>query len=149
MLGIDAVLQRLPNGAYDIQIGPDGDILTEDTFDTAIIVSLLTDARADESEVLESHQRRGWIGNEVTPDFEIGSKLWLFDQSKLTATVMNQVADAAQDGLQWFVDDDLLVAISTEVTVTVDSIRLVVNLQRENGMVDQRFFELWQKTGVS
>ena len=112
MRGIDAVLRRLDGGVYDLKIGFDGDIETEDFFDTAILVSILSDKRANESEVLEARHRRGWIGDESRDDGHlIGSKLWLFDQSRLTRTVMNSIEDEVKDSLQWFVEDGHAVAI--------------------------------------
>lgn len=147
--GIDAVLQVLPGGLYDIQVGVDGDLLTEDSFDAAIIVSLLSDRRANEAEVLESHRRRGWIGNESTPDFEIGSKLWLFEQSRLTPAVQSSLADAAKEALQWLVDEGFADAIvEASVTRTTDQVTLEVVIERPNSQVEKRHFDLWQKTGV-
>lgn len=148
-LGIDAVLQELPGGVFDIQIGPDGDILTADAFDTAILVSLLADKRADESEVGPSDFRRGWIGNEVTPGFEIGSKLWIYYQSRLSRTVMNRVAQEATDALQWLVDDGYAVAIrATRLGLGTTGVTLEIEIQRSPSEVEKRFFELWQNTGV-
>ena len=72
-VGIDACLEDLGNGAYDIQIASNGDILTQDFFDTYILVSLFSNRRANESEVLVPELRGGWIGNESTPGFEQGS----------------------------------------------------------------------------
>lgn len=150
MRGIDAVLQELPGGIYDLKIGFDGDIETEDSFDTAVVVSLLSDRRANESEVVDSSRRRGWIGNEVTPDFEIGSKIWIFEQARLTRTTMNGIADAARDALQWFVDDDLVVAIRNVQVVVAgrDQIGLEVTIERSPSQVEKRFFTLWENTGI-
>jgi phage gp46-like protein len=147
--GIDAVLQRLEGGAFDIKVGADGDIETADFFDTAIYVSLFSDRRANESEVLESHRRRGWIGNEYTPGFEGGSKLWLFEQSRLTRTVVNEVEDAAREALQWFVDDEFAVAIrKSDLRVTTTGLSLEIVIERPYGKVEKRYFELWEGTGL-
>lgn len=151
MRGIDAVLQQLDDGTFDLKIGFDGDLETDDFFDTAIIVSLFSDRRADESEVRESHRRRGWIGNERTPGFEMGSKLWLFEQSRLTRTVMNQVQDAAGVALAWFVDDELAVAIRAPRASTTAGGRLAldVELERDLSIIERRYFILWDATGRS
>jgi len=152
--GIDAVLTRLPGGVYDIQIDDSGDVETADAFDTAIIVSLLSDKRASESEMLEPQRRRGWIGNESTPGFEIGSKLWLFEQSRLTRTVMNQIVDEAKQALQWMVDAGLAVEIrSVEVNLLPPSspiigIQLTVEILRSPSVVEQRYFNFWAQTGL-
>ncbi len=65
MPGLDFKLVRLANNIWDIGVDLDGDFLTEDAFDTSIIVSLQTDARADASEVFEPERRRGWPGSPV------------------------------------------------------------------------------------
>jgi phage gp46-like protein len=148
--GIDAVLQRLEGGAYDAKIGFDGDFETADSFDTSIIVSLLSDRRASESEVRESHKRRGWIGNEHTPGFEYGSKLWLFDQSRLTRSIMSSIADAAREALLWLVSDDHAVAIrNTSLSMTTTGVTLEVTIERDSSHVEKRYFDLWQNTGVT
>ncbi len=147
--GIDAVLQELPGGIYDIKIGFDGDIETADSFDTYIIVALLSDKRADASEMADPARRRGWIGNEHTPGFELGSKLWLFEQSRLTGLVANAIQTEAVDALQSMVDEDLAVAVrGAEVELTADGPRLAVTIERSPSEVEKRFFSLWQNTGV-
>ena len=147
--GIDAILVELPSGLYDIAIGPDGDIATADSFDTAIIVSLLTDARADPSLVLESHRRRGWVGNESTPGFEMGSTLWTFEQARFTRNVGDRIAGAARDALQWLVDDGHAVAIrASDVNLVGDQVRLVVVIERASGRTEKLSFDLWETTGA-
>lgn len=149
-IGIDLTLDPLEGGIFDLRIGFDGDLETRDFFDTAIVVSLFGDRRANESEVAESSRRRGWIGNEQTPGVEMGSKLWLFEQTRLTRTTMNQIEDAARAALQWLVDDGLAVAI-TEVRAVptgVGSLALDLTIERSPSVVERRYFELWQNTGV-
>jgi phage gp46-like protein len=154
--GIDAVLTTLTDGTYDFSIDSDGDILTADAFDAAIIVSLLTDRRADESEVGPSNLRRGWIGNESTPDFEIGSKLWLYEQSRLTQSTLNGIVDAAQQALQWFVEDSIPATgttIANRVSATAEikdeAIILSITIERPDSQVEKRYFELWENTPIS
>lgn len=148
---IDAVLEELAGGIYDIKI-TDGDIETQDFFDTALVVSLLSDRRASESEALLSHMRRGWIGNEHTPGFEIGSKLWLFEQSRLTRQIINQAADAAREAVLWMVEDGLAVAVRR---VSADFLppsspiigaRITVEIERSNSVVENRYFDFWPVT---
>jgi phage gp46-like protein len=148
--GIDAVLQELPGGTYDIKIGFDGDIETADSFDTYITVALLTDKRADASEMLDPLRRRGWVGNEHTPGFEMGSKLWLYEQARLTRTTINQVQTEAANALQSLVDENLAVAVrGAELILSDVGVTLEVDIERSPSRVAKRYFDLWQKTGVS
>jgi len=147
----DAVLTkegRVP-GLFDFSLTDDGDILTEDFFDTAILMSFYCERRAASSEVPNSRDRRGWIGNESTPGFEIGSKIWLYEQARITRTTINGLVDAANDSLQWMIDDDIAISKSASATPTTDSIGLTVDIVRPNSEVERRFFELWQNTGLS
>ena len=149
MRGIDAVLQVNDYGTYDLKIGFDGDIETEDSFDTYILVALLTDARATSSEILDASQRRGWIGNEYTPGFEMGSKLWLYYQSRLTRTVINSIQGEATRALGSLVDEGLAEAIrGTVVTPTTNGVTLEIQIERSPGETEKRYFDLWQNTGV-
>ncbi len=127
-----------------------GDIVSSDFFDTAILVSLFAEKRANESEVLEPLLRRGWIGNEVTPGFEIGSKIWLYEQSRLTNSVLNSITNAAKQALQWLVDDGFAVSIDdVEAIVTKTGINLTVTIRRPNSKVEKRHYTLWDNSALS
>ncbi len=148
-VGIDACLKQIAGDLYDVDIGVNGDILSVDFFDTAIIVSLFAERRADESEVVESRLRRGWIGNEGTPNFEIGSKIWLYEQSRLTRTVINGITIAARQALQTLVDEGFATQIkSVDAVITTTGISLNVIINRPNSKVDKRYFTLWDNTAL-
>lgn len=145
----DAVLTiNVTTQLYDITIDTDGDILTEDFFDTSLLYSLLGERRADPSEVVEPQLRRGWIGSE-DKEFENGSKLWLFEQARVKRSNLNRIEDEARKSLQWLVDDDLVVSVD-EVTTTVKNgkITLEIVIRRSRSQVERRFFVLWQNTGL-
>lgn len=145
----DAVLTvNTSTQLFDITIDAAGDILTDDFFDTSLLYSLLGERRADPSEVVEPQLRRGWIGNEGK-DFENGSKLWLFEQARITRSNLNRIEDEARKSLQWLIDDGFAVSID-EVNSTVKNgtITLEIVIRRSRSRVDRRFFDLWQNTGL-
>jgi phage gp46-like protein len=94
----------------------------EDGLQTAIIISLFTDARADRDAVLPLRQtdRRGWVGDEFMPDSQgtradlWGSALWLVYISKVTPDVLERARFAALESLDWLVRD----GIASRVEVT-------------------------------
>ena len=144
----DAVLTVDPStNLYDFNLDANGDIDTEDFFDTSILYSLFGERRASPDEVVDARLRRGWIGNR--PEFENGSKLWLFQQSRLTRDILNRIADEAEKSLQWLVDDGLAVAIN-DVSANVSKGRVVldITIRRSRDKVDRRFFTLWDNTGA-
>lgn len=143
VLTIDATTQL-----YDISFDTDGDILTDDFFDTSLLYSLLGEKRADPSEVVEPQRRRGWIGSEGK-DFENGSKLWLFEQARVTRTNLNRIEDEARKALQWLVGDDFAVSVD-EVTAVAKNgtVTLEIVIRRSRSQPERRFFDLWENTGL-
>lgn len=145
----DFLMRPDAQGIYDIELNEEGDIANGDFFDTSMIYSLLGERRALPSEVPKSSQRRGWIGNEFS-NYENGSKLWLYEQSKLTRSILNSIESEAINSLQWMIDDGYAVgSISARASVTEQGVTLLINIQRPNSEVEQRFFELWNNTGIS
>lgn len=144
----DAVLEVDPETEfYDMQIGPDGDILAEDFFDTSILYSLFGERRASADEVVEPQRRRGWIGNEAG-GFENGSKIWLYEQARLTRSTLNGIEDEAAKALQWLVDDGYAVSIDSPVAIVRSGrVLLEVTIRRSRDRVSRRFYELWERTG--
>lgn len=132
---------------YDMFIDQNGDFANGDFFDTSLLYSLLGERRASASEVPVSQNRRGWIGNEGK-DFENGSKLWLYYQARISRTVLNGVADAAFRGLSWLVEDGLVVDITTNAILQDGVVILIVEIERFNSVVERRYYELWENTGV-
>lgn len=144
------VFVRETTAKWDISLDSSGDILTEDFFDTAILVSLFAERRASESEVPLSHLRRGWIGNEsFDNDFEIGSKIWLFEQARTTRDTMNGITAAAVEGVQWFINKGYAKNIDVATVLVNGEVNLQVDIFRPNSKVDRRFYDLWNASGVT
>ena len=88
---------------------------------------------------------------ESTPGIEIGSKLWLYDQSRLTGDAISGARDVAQLSLQWLIEDGIANAVSTSASVNSSGtgIALEVRVERPVGQVENRYYDLWENTGVS
>lgn len=141
----DAVLVLNDDGRYDLQIDANGDIQTDSFYDTAILYSIFGERRATSSEVSNPRQRRGWIGN--GPEFENGSKVWLFYQSRVTRQILSRIADEVEKALQWLVDDGLAVNIEPpQVTVSNGRVQLQVTIRRARDTIS-RTYNLWEATG--
>jgi phage gp46-like protein len=144
----DAVLEvNESTGQYDIIFNEDGDIETQDFFDTAILYSLFGERRASPDEVVEPKRRRGWIGNE---DFENGSKLWLLEQARITRETLNRAQYEASTGLEWLVEDGFAVSIDDPVaTVKGGKMQLEIAIRRSRDEVIRKFYTLWENTGAA
>lgn len=139
-------------GYYDIDIDTDGDLVKEDGFDTNLIMSLFCERRATRDEVSPPLMRRGWWGNTVNSDgFELGSKLWLLDQSRLTTATVNMAQQYALQGASWLKTDGFVKDILVDSTPTYSSngpsIRLTITLVRRDNEVDYKYFDVWNRTG--
>ena len=141
----------LENGSFDLVI-ENGDFKNEEGFDTAIWVSLFTDARASESQVLVPENRRGWLGNLVSEieERQLGGLLWLSEQRRLIQETLNEVVDYARKSLNWFVDDGI--AQKIEVTGSIvprSGIALEIIITASDGITVNHYVPLWEVTGAN
>lgn len=104
---------------YDLNAG---DLLSDEGLESAIIISLFTDRRANDDDTLPdlgSEDKRGWWADQVA-DIEgdlIGSRRWIYcERAKTTQNILNSVKKADEEALQWLIDDNIaaLVTVTTE-----------------------------------
>lgn len=144
----DVRLIRKSDGLYDLTVS-NSVLDTVDGLETAIIISLLTDARAPSSSVQTPSRRRGWVGNIVNADSgrQLGSRLWTFYQSRLTDAVLNDIVVAAQESLNWMVEDGLAKSVAASVLRNdVRSVTVNIAITTIEGK-EQRYAVLWRQTG--
>jgi len=141
-MGADALLYEAAQ--YDFALDANGDIATADQLDTALLMSLFCERRAAPSEMPHPELRRGWIGNEATPGFEIGSKLWLYEQARVTRTTLNGIQTEALNAMSWLVEDGLAKKVEASVSTT----ELTIDLYRPNSEVVSTYYPLWEGTGA-
>jgi phage gp46-like protein len=93
-------------------------LIREDTLDSAVIMSLFCDARADEDTKLPLNvtDRRGWCGDEFfdAHDSDWGSLLWTRWYSKTTEDTRRFMIWTARQSLQHLIDNKI--AERVEVT---------------------------------
>ena len=96
------------------------DLAADDGLQTAVLVSLFTDRRAEIDELQPGDtDRRGWWGDRLNDDGdEIGSKLWLLDRRKLEPGLSAEAEAYAYQALQWMLADGAVreVDVSAERT---------------------------------
>lgn len=92
-----------------------GALVSGNDLETAILISLFTDRRADADDELPdgSGDRRGWWG-----DPQFGSKLWLRMRSKQTDALLALVRNDIAEALQWLIDDEIAARIDIEAEWT-------------------------------
>ena len=90
------------------------DLARDDTLETAIVISLMTDALVDPDELPEGEtDRRGYWGQAVQPDPDdnFGSKLWLLDRTKRTPDILPRAEEYCVEALTWLVADGRAIAV--------------------------------------
>jgi phage gp46-like protein len=99
------------NGSYFDLVNKNG-LQLDDTLETAVAISLFTDARATDDELriagLTKQSNRGWWGDTYphVPGFVLGSKLWLLARAKKDdATSLLLARQYTLEALQWLIDD--------------------------------------------
>jgi len=144
---VDVVVELNVDGIFDIQMDDEGDVLSIDALDTSLRRSIYGERRATKEEVPVPQLRRGWIGNEGK-DFEDGSKVWLYEQSRLNSETLNGVRSEIKNGLLWLLEDK--VALEYQVNVVIaDEMRITadIKIKRSSDAVDNFYFNLFENTG--
>ncbi|ECR7610292.1 hypothetical protein F2C03_07000 [Salmonella enterica] len=93
------------------------DLLTDDSIETAVIISLFTDRRAEPGDDIPdgTTNRRGWWGDTYS-ETPIGSRLWLLSREKQLSSVLGRAEQYAAEALQWLIDDGLAATIAITAT---------------------------------
>ena len=136
------------NGLIDLDFGSDG-ALVDDGLRTAVIISLFSDRRADDTDILpDGEDRRGWWGD-IYPSVDgdrIGSRLWLNDRAKQLASVLRRDEKFGKEALAWMIED----GVAKDVTVTAENpgpgIRAIhVSITKPSGaVVEFKFNDYWE-----
>lgn len=160
-----------PLGASDTVLPPDvviidgttGDFVLDDTtgllarnpIATAIVLCLMTDARAASDQIRQEHagDTRGWVGDGFHIDTsrgetELGSRLWLFRRHELTDETARQVEDEARRCLQTLITQRVAVKIDVRATVQKAEGRITLEIavigHDGRSVADVRFDPLWK-----
>jgi len=99
---------------FDIGVGQD-DLEHDLGLRTAVMISLLTDARArDDDEIPDgSNDKRGHWADSYEED-SIGSRLWLLERAKETQNTLDRGKEYATEALRWFIKDGIAKTINVE-----------------------------------
>lgn len=141
-------------GAFDLVLDPvTGDLAMDDGLETAVILSLFSDRRAQDGDVLPGGpsgwggDRRGWWGDALTPDAPLGSRLWLLSREKTLPETAARARTYAQEGLAWL----RRAGIAERVNVTAQAVpaesrvEVGVAVERPDGtQVEYRWRNLWE-----
>lgn len=148
----------LPDGIdalFDMALAG-GALVTDEGLKTAIAISLFTDARAFDDDLLPDGtvDRRGWWADELaaTPGSRIGSRLWLLAREKRMADVLVRARAYASEALAWLIEDGVAKSIDVSAeAMNADWIAIAVVITRPDGTTADarfrhRFDHVWEAT---
>lgn len=121
--------------------GPD--LLTDNSIETAVIISLFTDRRAQSSDPIPdgTTDRRGWWADSFRKR-PIGSRLWLLGREKTLESVLERVAAYADEALAWLKPAGLVKSVTcTAARAGRDRLQLSVSLVMPDGARRPMVFE--------
>ncbi|MGI8839772.1 MAG: phage GP46 family protein [Caulobacteraceae bacterium] len=145
----DIALKITDDGDFAADIFMAGaDLAGDDGMRTAVVISLFTDARAGDDDVLPQPggDRRGWWGDTYAeiPGDVTGSKLWLLDREKQLPSVLSRAQEYAGAALAWLVDDGVASAVKVVASFPVRGwLGLSVTVERPSGQARQQFDFTW------
>lgn len=128
-------------------------LVADDGLQTAVILSLFTDRRANDDDVLpgDPADKRGWWADAypMLPGDKIGSRLWLLNREKQLASALSRAQEYAQEALQWMLDDGVassVVCSAQIVRMGLLGLTIAITPPGANTPQYYRFESLWSNT---
>lgn len=141
-----AVIDRL--GPADIQV-TEYTLHRDPTFENSILISLGTDAKAEEGDILPQGEenKNGWFGS-ILLGFNLGSKDWLLSRSKISEETIALKKQYTLQALSWMVGDQIAENIEVQVVRNgkgrLDTKCLIVRQKKPN--VYFKYTDNWEYT---
>lgn len=112
----DIALKQLSVGTFNLSLLGD-DLEADDGMETAVILSLFSDARAPDGTVPPdgTGNPRGWWGDVGDQDGkELGSLLWLLWREKVLPATVSRARDYCRDALRWMIEDGIAAVVNVQ-----------------------------------
>lgn len=135
--------------AGDLEISG-GALAADDGLETAVVISLFTDRRAEPGDPLPDAgaDRRGWWGDALAdvPGDRIGSRLWLLAREKQTQATLARAREYAAEALRWMIEDGVARAVNVTAEIVRDGVLgLGIEIVRsDKPVVQYRFDSFWK-----
>jgi len=145
------ILTRFNNGNCDWQILSPG--LAEDSgLETAVIISLFSDRRAEEGDVPAGSDHRGWWGDTYADSDgdRIGSRLWLLSREKQLPQALIKAEEYAMESLAWLVEDGIAGRVEvTAASIAAGILGLEIRIHRGDAPPSRYRFEYFWQGGLN
>jgi len=144
---MDIALRYDPAATFFDLAMEDGDLATDKGLETAVMLSLYTDRRAEEDDTLPdgTNDRRGYWADAYN-DRPHGSRLWLLDREKELDNVPRRAEEYAREALEWLIDDEVASEVIAEAAnVRRGVLQLRIEIRRgDQSSLERQFEYVWQ-----
>lgn len=147
----DFALKPQADGSFDLVL-EDGDLVLDHGLQTAVVISLFSDRRAEVDDELPDNDgdRRGWWGDELLPaigeleEDRIGSRRWLLQREKQTQETRLRLQFYDEESLAWMTESGLAASVQVSgAWVGAGCIQQSIRIKRPNGEIFE-FSNLWE-----
>lgn len=130
------------NGITEVEV-TDTDLEKDAGFETAMLISLFSDARLTLDEINQAHLNdndlRGYWADALSGE-NTGSKLRLLSRSKVTPKLLDQIISYAKEAWQWMIDEGAVKEFKINAQREEDnSITISVQVYRPNAIESSTF----------
>ncbi len=140
-----ALTQDSGTRQYDTAWTTAGDFEVVAGFQTALALSVLGEARADEAEVPLPALRRGWMGSDAWGN-ELGCRAWLYEQARRTSDTLIGVRNEVDVGVQWLLDNRYVNNITVDAQYGTAGVIITAQLDVRDAPSEVALYELWRNT---
>ena len=120
----DLAIRVLDDGTLDLSVCCN-DLETTEGLESAVVISLFTDARVPDDYALPDGAYRGGSWMDSFPDIdgdEMGSLLWLLTRAKQTTGNLQDAERYATKALQWMLDDGVAKQATIAASYPLDGV---------------------------
>lgn len=127
------------------------DLQTDEGLETAVLISLFTDSRPENTKINLPSGRddlRGWWGDQFLEEStdQTGGELWLYLRGKRTNQTIKNIEDSCKNALNWLIIDGI--AQSVNVTTIIENqfdVLIQIEILRPNNNIENyKYFFNWQ-----
>jgi len=147
----DIKLIKQINGSYDIELDNDGNLIADNGYGNAMLITFATDARALPNQVPNSQNRRGWFGNLFNEDItsDIGSKLWILETRNVSTASLNEGIALLTEAYNWLIEQGRASRINIVGQIRDSGYSFDIAILNGNDIIESNTFEFWKNTNAT
>lgn len=147
----DLALYRREDGCYDLDFdGAVGDLLTTNTLENAVVISIGTYARERKLGKVANLKPviGGWWGDALSEKGNLGGYLYEAFPGKLTEVTARFVENLIVEALSWMKSDGVVKSVSCKAEIAdEETMNVTITIQRPDGSDDAYAYEIkWMAT---